>query len=411
MLDAAAYFDYLSANKRLEVPVKIASVTQAALNVRYLLYAMASPRKVRMKRSIMVFMFAGATACWPSLHAAPIYAPAQSVQTHLAACHEKGSTVNCEVSGVARVGERVVLANDKQMPNPGDPAIFTIGLDAQNRLAGPPSYLDSQTLKQADKYEGLTTTLDGKYVIAITAFNKEGTAGNPGADALNTLLYWPADAPAEAKIVNESTRGNVASSRDLRERISKAVGSPYYQIEALTTAPDDRLLIGVRKYGENSKAAVFSFLLLSVPFRIDQQQAVMGDELEVVWRIPAAELAKKLGPAHSPRPELGLSGIEFDRYNKDRFYAVTSFEKSDELGGYLWVLPYEGKQIGQPQSVKQKDGSAVVFNHKPEGVEVLGRDHVLVVHDDDRVRVKDPNVSRQREAHEFFYNIVDFSTP
>jgi len=36
---------------------------------------------------------------------------------------------------------------------------------------------------------------------------------------------------------------------------------------------------------------------------------------------------------------------------------------------------------------------------------------VLVVHDDDRVRVKDPNVSRQREAHEFFYNIVDFSTP
>lgn len=411
MLDLSVRFDDLTANNQPEVPIKIASVTQAVLNVRYLFNAAALPRKVRMKRSIMVIMFAGATAYWPSLHAAPISAPAHSMQTHLAACHEKGSTVNCEVSGVVRLGERVILANDKQMPNPGDPAIFTIGLDNQNRLAGQPSYLDSQTLKQADKYEGLTTTLDGKYVIAITAFNKEGTAENPAADALNTLLYWPAGAPGDAKIVNESTRGNVASSRGLRERISKAVGSPYYQIEALTTAPDDRLLIGVRKYGENSKAAVFSFLLLSIPFRIDLQQAVLGDELEVVWRIPADEMAKKLGPAHSPRPELGLSGIEFDRYNKDRFYAVTSFEKGDELGGYLWVLPYEGKQIGQPQPVKQLDGSAVAFNHKPEGVEVLDHDHVLVVHDDDRVRVQDPSIGRQREAHEFVYNIVGFSTP
>ncbi|WP_145128371.1 hypothetical protein [Pseudomonas sp. URMO17WK12:I11] len=111
------------------------------------------------------------------------------MQTHLAACHEKGSTVNCEVSGVARLSERVLLANDKQMPSSGDSAIFTIRLDAQHQLAGPPSYLDNQTLKQAHKYEGLTTTLDGKYVIAITAFNKEGTAENPAADALNTLLY------------------------------------------------------------------------------------------------------------------------------------------------------------------------------------------------------------------------------
>ncbi|WP_258313159.1 hypothetical protein [Pseudomonas sp. SGAir0191] len=107
-----------------------------------------------MSRSIMVIVFAGATAYWPSLHAAPISDPAQSVQTHLAACHEKGSAVNCEVSGVVRLGNRVVLANDKQMPNPGDPAIFTIGLDDQNRLAGQPRYLDSQTLKHADKYEG-----------------------------------------------------------------------------------------------------------------------------------------------------------------------------------------------------------------------------------------------------------------
>ncbi len=58
MRNPAVRFDYLSANEPLELPVKIASVAQAVLNERYRLDAMASPRKVRMKRSIMVFMFA-----------------------------------------------------------------------------------------------------------------------------------------------------------------------------------------------------------------------------------------------------------------------------------------------------------------------------------------------------------------
>nr|WP_314482093.1 hypothetical protein [uncultured Pseudomonas sp.] len=369
-----------------------------------------------MKKTIMLVVLAGSMAYLPNLHAGAMDARVQSVQTHLAPCFQTSGNatdnpVNCEVSGVVRLGDHVILANDKQVPDARASAIFTMQLGNQYTLTGQPTYLDSLKLKQADKYEGLTTTQDGEYVIAITAFNKEGTAEHPAADALNALLYWPAGSPDDAKIVNESIRGNVASSRGLRERIGNAVGSPYYQIEALTTAPGERLLIGVRKYGVSSKAAVFSFLLLSVPFKIEGHEAVIGETVEVVKRISPAQLSEKLGASHPSRPELGLSGIEFDRYNKDRLYATTSFEKGETLGGYLRVMAYDGHHVGEPHPVKLQDGSVLAFNHKPEGVEVLDQDHVLVVHDDDRVRVKDPGTSVQRETHEFVYNIVGFSMP
>ncbi|MGG5289577.1 hypothetical protein [Pseudomonas shirazensis] len=364
-----------------------------------------------MNKPIMLATLAGMVMHFPSLSAAPIDASVHAVQRHIAPCHEQGKGVNCEVSGVARVADHLVFANDKQMPSSGDPAIFTMQIDSSNKVTGKPTYLSSKVLNQADKYEGLTTTLDGQYVVAITAFNKEGTADNPAADVLNTLLYWPVGSPQDAKVITPSARGQVTSSRGLRERIGRAVQSPYYQIEALTTAPDDRLLVGVRKYGESNKSADFSFLLLSIPFKIDGQHAVLGDEFEVVWRLSPDELMKRLGSSYSAHSELGLSGIEFDRYNKDRFYATTSFESDQALGGYLWVLSYDGKTIGDPQPVRLKDDSVLAFNHKPEGVEVLDGSHVLIVHDDDRIRVKDPDTHRQREAHEFVYDVVSFSTP
>lgn len=76
--------------------------------------------------------------------------------------------------------------------------------------------------------------------------------------------------------------------------LSQAVGAPYYQIEALSTAPGDRLLVGVRKYGQSSKAADFSFLLLSIPFSISEQRATLGDAFEVVWKLTPDQLATTL---------------------------------------------------------------------------------------------------------------------
>lgn len=350
---------------------------------------------------------AGLMLYLPGLCAAPINTPADAMHSYFAPCSESGKGVNCEVSGVARVGETLVLANDKQMPTSGDPAIFTLTLDNQH-IAGAPNYLKGSVLRNADKYEGLTTTLDGKYVIAITAFNKEGTAQNPAADALNTLLYWPVGQPESAQIIAPSARGQVTSSKGLRELISDAVGSRYYQIEALTTAPGERLLVGIRKLGMNSKSADFSFLLLSIPCSIDEQGVVLGDRFETVWNLTPDQLSEALGMNTGAYPELGLSGIEFDRINQDRFYAVTSYERGDRIGGFLWILPLEQGKPGKPQPVRLKDGAALAFTNKPEGVEVLDDSHVLIVHDDDRVKVKAPETNIERQEHEFAYSVVAF---
>ncbi|MFJ4068089.1 hypothetical protein ACIPW4_22705 [Pseudomonas sp. NPDC089996] len=351
--------------------------------------------------------FTGLMFYLQALGAATIDVPADTMQTYLAPCYDAGKGVNCEVSGVALTGASLILANDKQMPEPGDPAIFTVALN-EHRIVGTPTYLEGEVLRSADKFEGLTRTLDGKYVIAITAFNKAGTAQNPSADALNTLLYWPEGEPEKARIISASTRGQVTSSRELRAKISDAVGSPYYQIEAVSTAPGDRLLVGIRKHGSDSKSAGFSFLLLSISLSISEQGAELGDQFETLLSLTPDQLVEALGMEAGAYPALGLSGLEFDRYNNDRLYAVTSYERGDRLGGFLWVLPFEGDKPGKPRAIRLKDGSTLAFIHKPEGVEVLDESHVLIVHDDDRLQVKDPKTNSQRQTHEFAYSVVTF---
>lgn len=214
--------------------------------------------------------------------------------------------------------------------------------------------------------------------------------------------------PQEARIVEPSTRGQVSSSRGLRDKIGKAIGAPYFKIEAMTTAPGDRLLIGVRKYGQDSKTADYAFLLLSTSLKVDAHNAVLGDEFEVVKTLSPEQLRRKLELSQGARPELGISGIEFDRCNNDRFYATTSFETDQEIGGYLWVLPFKDNTLGDPEPVKTRDALPLAFVHKPEGVEVLDCNRVLVVHDDDRFRIEDPDLGRARQVHEFVYQVVQF---
>lgn len=169
------------------------------------------------------------------------------------------------------------------------------------------------------------------------------------------------------------------------------------------------MLIGLRKYGQDSKTATFSFLLLSVSLKQLDGELMLGDAFKVILDLTPDKLARELGLPDGSLAELGLSGIEFDRYNNDRFYAVTSFEKGDVLGGYLWMLPLEKGAAGQPQPVRGKDGAPIKFANKPEGVEVLDQHRVLVVHDDDRVKVKDDENGSVRKDYEFTYSVINLA--
>ncbi len=122
----------------------------------------------------------------------------------------------------------------------------------------------------------------------------------------------------------------------------------------------------------------------------------------------------------SDRPEIpetvALSGIEFDNY-ADRLYMLTSFEASETdegLGGYLWTLPISDLDAKEaPTLVLKADKHPLLFAHKSEGIAVLSRDHVFVVHDDDRVvgreTVENPETQFSRQRHQGAYTVLEFN--
>ncbi|WP_280041028.1 hypothetical protein [Pseudomonas sp. Hg5Tf] len=361
-----------------------------------------------MNRQAVVFAFTGVSLFLPTVLASPLPERIEAIEHRTAKCFSPPPSINCEVSAVVRTGDQLILANDKPVPGKGGRSLFTVNLKGDD-LSGNPTYLRGDTLKDADKYEALTTSLDGRYVIASTAFNKD-------VAAMSTIVYWPVGESSAAKAL--AAYADAPKPTPLREQISSAIGSPYYQIEGITIAPsqaakldstDGQLMLGIRKHGKSSKEDFrFDFLLLSADVKFTGGTLVLQSPFKKV-RIDVPE---------DYGDELGLSGIEYDRYNKDRLYAVTSLEKErkdaagnvvgSEIGGFLWVLPFADGKPGNPVRVTRQDGTALKFSNKPEGVEVLDNKQILVVHDDDRVEVETSDTGIKRGDSEFGYSVITF---
>ncbi|WP_449429763.1 hypothetical protein [Pseudomonas putida] len=328
-------------------------------------------------------------------------AQASKVQHYLGICldiaHLTDVDSNCEVSAVVNAGHRLIFASDKPIPGHGTSPIFSIALpDASGAIPMPLdfsqlNYERADLIAVAQKLEGLTQTLDPKpagFTIAMNAF----TRGNNVA--ANRILYWPTGSPQKARPLGDEMT--------LRTQIFNIVGTPFFQLEGIAATPDNWLLLGIRKQGDNSKSASPVFTILKAPFKVERNQVLLTDRFE---------LAYQFNPhvAGDDRP-LGLSGLEYDRFN-DRLLATTSYEDGKEIGGYLWVLPktlLEQKNSAAAQVVRNAQGIAVRFDNKPEGVEALNKCQVLVVHDDDKVQIVDSENGRAKKANEFVYSIVDF---
>ncbi|MFQ6573271.1 hypothetical protein [Pseudomonas sp. UM16] len=314
------------------------------------------------------------------------------------------SGVLCEVSAVARVGDTLILANDKMLPGNSRSPIFTRALENNRIVDAIPEYLNAPVLKQAQQFEALTTTLDGRYVIASTAFSRVGTDSDAGFDNYNTIVYWPADAPGRVDIASLSVRQGVASSVALREQMSQALGAEFFQVEGLSVAPGNRLLVGIRKQGANRKEAREVFRILATTFSLDNGVLQFTSPFKLIFEFV---------PHHTQQvpQDLGLSSIEFDRYNQDRLYALTSFEDEENISGYLWSIPLRGLLEGDslsPQLVRTEDGLPVKFVNKPEGLEVLDQAHLLIVHDDDRMQIDSSSCGIASGPNEFAYTVVGF---
>jgi hypothetical protein len=309
----------------------------------------------------------------------------------------------CEVSAVSRVGERLVLTNDKPIPDAASSPLFSLGLDNRRITDQAPVYLNDPAIEQSRKLEALTRTLDGRYLIASTAFNRVGDEQDATYDGFSTLLYWPVEQPGQARVVSPSTRQGITSSRGLREQIGAALGASFFQVAGLSVAPGNRLLLGIRKQGRDFRDAVDVFRVLAAPF------SLQGGELRLTGSF---ELLFEFSPkAPGSEQVLGLSSIEYDRYNEDALFALTSFEHGNTISGYLWSIPMPQlleRQPLVPQLLGDGTGAPLRFGNKPEGLEVLDANTLLIVHDDDHVQVTSSADSQASGPGEFAYSTVRF---
>ncbi|MFK3774759.1 hypothetical protein [Pseudomonas sp. NPDC089406] len=314
---------------------------------------------------------------------------------------QASDTTVCEVSAMVRVGDRLILANDK--PIPGGSTLFSLPLEKDRIGEGSPTYLKSPAIDQSRKLEAMTLTLDGLHVIASTGFNRVGDERDASSDAYSTLLYWPANQPENARVVAPSTRQGITSSRALREQIARAVGAPFFQVEGLSVAPGNRLLLGIRKQGQDYQSASDVFKILAAPFSIDKDMLRLQGDFELLF-----EFTPQVPGEGKP---LGLSSIEYDRFNHDALLALTSFEDETSIGGYLWSIPIQpllARKPVTPELFVDGMGAPLRFGNKPEGLEVLDASTLLIVHDDDRMQVGSSADSQASGPDEFAYSAVKF---
>jgi|GEM_PF-152949 len=341
---------------------------------------------------------------------------ARIVETGLIDCFDedlkaaKGARVDAEISAVVYDGRRLVFASDKPIPGAARSAVFS--LDYTDGALRPETfeYHTAPLIKAATKYEDFALTPDGKYVIAATGFDRI-EPDSAELDLYNMLLIWPAGRSQVVRIVAPTTRAGVTSSVSLRKDISRILGgAPYFKIEGLTTLPGDeepdRLLFGIREFGESHENFEYTMKVISSPYRIENDELAFIGDFTLVYDYDPA-------PRHEIAQTVGLSSIEYDAY-LNRMLLLTSFEEPTRdgkalLGGYLWTISIEDFEANRsPTPFVADDGTPLRFVNKPEGVAVLDETHLFVVFDNDRaLGLEDETSPAVRHPHQAPYAILE----
>jgi hypothetical protein len=326
---------------------------------------------------------------------------------------KKGKVRYCEASAVAYLEhqKRLIVAIDKALPKKFSP-VFSLSFRSLEDTPAVETYFKHALFEKTRKIESMTVTPDGTRVFASTAFDRI-SCDTPKRDRYNRLLSWPARNRAAVTLVSPTERGDVQSSRPLRAVFAKALSirqcpePGYAKIEGLAALPGNKLLFGVRELGASDEDFSYVVKIIEIDYALKDGVPIIPAQTARLY---------DAGPVSVPGGHaVGLSGIEYDKYNK-RLYLLTSFEtaKTDEgLGAFLWVLPLERYRAGQPPlPVRDRTGRHIMFAHKAEGLAVLDKNHVMAIHDDDRVlgrdKIENPRTQFRREPHQAAFTIVRF---
>lgn len=298
---------------------------------------------------------------------------------------EQGKLVNAEVSAVLYDGKRLILASDKPVPGEERSAVFAMPMTEQGPDDSQLEYFTTPLIKQAVKYEDLSLTADGRYVLATTGFDRIDNESHALND-YNHLLIWPLGEPEKVQVVDPDPRDGVEGSLELRTKLDEAVGFPYYKVEGLAAVPGERgdglLLFGIREQGRAHDDFTYVSRIVGAHYEISESgNLVFIDKMREHYAFD---------PGNHPavRYDCGLSSLEYDPYHA-RLYLLNSFEVKEageeHIGGYLWEVSLgDFRAGGSPALVTTPEGLPLEFEHKAEGLAVLDHDRLFVAYDNDR---------------------------
>ena len=101
----------------------------------------------------------------------------------------------------------------------------------------------------------------------------------------------------------------------------------------------------------------------------------------------------------------------FEVLVEDSFDVIEVFVEVDlGLDGVLNLSMEALEKSGAPQLIRKADGKPLMLAHKGEGVAVLCKDFVFVIHDDDRVlgrtKITNPETQFSRKEHQAAFTVV-----
>ncbi len=333
-------------------------------------------------------------------------------------------TVYAEVSAVVFDGKNLIFGNDKSIPSTSKQQYSSVFQISGNTFPSKPEeYFVSPTFLNASKYEDFTISPEHDYIFACTGFDRVHPSGSEKWDHFNTLLCWPVNAPEKVQLVSPVISGDVASSVGLRQKISKALASsefpngvPYFKIEGLAALPNRQLLFGIREFGESYKSFNYSIKIISTSYEIENGKVVLPHDFQLIYEV-SPELLKL-----TTHQTVALSSLEYDPINH-QIFLLTSYEDNnsdkvtdEDIGAFLWVLTPEDLMKKLPPTIVLNASNSLPlhFAHKAEGITVIDKNTVLLVHDDDTVcgrsSITNPETQFYRKANEMAWTMVKFKS-
>ncbi len=318
---------------------------------------------------------------------------------------ENGSPYTCETSTVLYSNGKIYLANDKPMPEKNSP-VFSFDYD-KKILCSTKKYYQTPAFYLIDKYESSTITPDNKFILFSSAFSYPVENKKKGPTN-NTLIYIEADNFDNSGVV-KFDNDTAKNSFDLKNQFVNVLksdkypnGPNYLKIEAMTVIPDNKILFGVREIGNEYNDFEYSITILSVDYEYVDNKIKLRNSVEKIYEIPADTLGNNI--------LLGISSMEYSRYDK-RIYFVTSYELGDDTksrGAYLWYISIDELNKNKNAHLVYTDaGQPMKFDHKIEGLTVLGKKTLLLIGDDDRITgLEEENPLFTRNLNQGYWCIV-----